>query len=243
MKKIIASILLSAFALSFAAFAAPERPAQPKAPAQASKPAAKPAKREWANFAHYEKANLCAKDPAAVFMGDSITAGWAKQRPEFFKDNNYAGRGISGQTSSHMLVRFRADVINLKPKCVAILAGINDIAENNGPIKLEHVAENIASMAELGRLHGIKVILCSVLPSCEIRWNRGIAGVADKVKALNAMIKDFAEKNNFDYVDYYSPLADGRGGLPAKYSKDGVHVNADAYAIMEKLVKAKIEGK
>ena len=144
----------------------------------------KPAKkqREWAKFDRYESANArIKKAPAAVFMGDSITANWYSFRPEFFAENNYAGRGISGQTSSEMLVRFRNDVINLKPKYVAIMAGTNDVAENNGKIKLENVLSNIISMAELGRLHGIKVVLCSVLPASKIPW-RNIPEPAQKIQ-------------------------------------------------------------
>ena len=196
--------------------------------------------REWAKFARYEKDNAQMKSaPMAVFMGDSITEGWARQRPEFFSSNNFAGRGISGQTSSEMLVRFRNDVIKLKPKAVAILAGTNDIAENNGPIKLENIMGNIASMAELGKLHGIKVILCSVMPAYDFPWRRGLKP-AEKVKKLNAMIKDFAKENGFAYVDYYSVLADSRGGLPEKYSRDGVHLKNEGYEMIEPLIKAEI---
>ena len=198
-------------------------------------------KGDWARFGFYEKANAeITKAPKAVFMGDSITFGWGKKRPEFFTENNYLCRGIGGQTTAEMLVRFRADVINLKPKYVAIMAGINDIAENNGKIKLENVFGNIVSMAELGKANGIKVILCSTLPSSAIPWKKDIENVAEKVKSLNAMIKDFAEKKGFMYVDYYSKLVDENGGLPEKFSKDGVHINVDAYAIIEPLIKAKI---
>ncbi len=201
----------------------------------------KPAKkqREWAKFDRYESANArIKKAPAAVFMGDSITANWYSFRPEFFAENNYAGRGISGQTSSEMLVRFRNDVINLKPKYVAIMAGTNDVAENNGKIKLENVLSNIISMAELGRLHGIKVVLCSVLPASKIPWRKSITEPAQKIAKLNSLIKDYAEKNGFAYVDYYSALVDENGGLPEKYSKDGVHPNKETYPIMEALIKA-----
>ena len=203
------------------------------------KPAKKP--REWAKFDRYESANArLKKAPVAVFMGDSITANWYSYRPEFFAENNYAGRGISGQTSSEMLVRFRNDVINLKPKYVAIMAGTNDVAENNGKIKLENVLSNIISMAELGRLHGIKVVLCSVLPASKIPWRRSITEPAQKIAKLNSLIKDYAEKNGFAYVDYYSALVDENGGLPEKYSRDGVHPNKETYPIMEALIKAEL---
>ena len=227
-------------------YSAPEKQKNTTKQAQktnkAKKPAKPIAKKDWANFGYYEKANSeLTKAPKAVFMGDSITRGWGKQRPEFFAENNYACRGIGGQTSAEMLVRFRADVINLKPKYVAIMAGINDIAENNGRIKLENVFGNIVSMAQLGKANGIKVILCSTIPANKIPWDKGIENVAEKVKTLNAMIKDFAKKNGFVYVDYYSKLVDETGGLPAKYSKDGVHINAQAYAIIEEIVKARIK--
>ncbi len=210
-------------------------------PVQAQVQKSQPVQKDWANHNRYESSNKSVKNPVAVFMGDSITAGWYGSRKDFFESNNYLGRGIGGQTTAHMLVRFRADVIDLKPKAVAIMAGINDIAENNGFTKVEYVFENIASMAELAKAHGIKVLICSTLPCNKIAWRKSVENVAEKVKTLNAMLKDFADKNGFVYVDYYSKLVDDKEGLPAKYSKDGVHINSAAYAILEPIIKAEIE--
>ena len=138
-----------------------------------------------------------------------------------------------------MLVRFRADVINLKPKAVVILAGTNDIAQNNGYISLENAFGNIVSMVELAKANNIKPILCSVMPAYEFGWRKGLEP-AGKIIKLNAMIKAYADKNKIIYVDYHSALADERGGLPEKYSKDGVHPTLEAYKIMETIVQKAI---
>lgn len=197
--------------------------------------------KDWAFFGRYEAANKAlTKAPDVVFMGNSITEGWWNNDSTFFKSRNYVGRGISGQTSSQMLVRFRADVINLKPKAVAILAGTNDIAQNNGYISLENVLGNIISMAELAKAHKIKVYLCSVLPACEFGWRKGLEP-ASKIIALNKMIKEYADKNKLTYVDYYSKLADEGGCLPGKYSKDGVHPTLDGYKVMEEVISAALK--
>ncbi len=208
---------------------------------QKAKPAKKGKKKDkgWANFVRYEQANKFVKNPVVVFMGDSITDGWFSKRKEFFKENNYVGRGISGQTTSHMLVRL--DVIVLKPKAVAIMAGINDIAGNNGPIKLENIFGNIVSMAELAKANGIKVFLCSTLPSSQIPWRKDIKDVAEKVKVLNAMLKDYAKNNDVIYVDYYSKVVDDKGGLQKEYTYDGVHLNTSTYAILEQIIKEAIQ--
>lgn len=243
MKKLVLSILSASLLCSFAFAEAQKKPAPAQKPQPTLRAKAQKKNLSWARFERYEALNSRLKQaPTAVFMGDSITEGWARQRPEFFEQNNYLGRGISGQTSCQMLVRFRPDVIDLKPKAVVILAGTNDVAENIGPIKLDYVLANIKSMAELGRLHGIRVILCSVMPSCEFPWHKGLEP-AEKIKKLNAMIKDFADKNGFEYVDYYSALVDSRGGLPEKYSRDGVHLKNEGYAVIEPIIKAKLNEK
>ena len=157
--------------------------------------------KDWAGFDRYREANRTAKQGAeAVFMGNSITEGWARMRPVFFADNGYIGRGISGQTSAEMLARFRPDVIELAPKAVVILAGTNDIAQNNGPIELENVMDNIASMCELARLHNIRVLLCSVLPAAAFPWREGIEP-ADSIIRLNAMIEAYARENGIERAD------------------------------------------
>lgn len=191
---------------------------------------------DWANFSRYEAANKTVKkSPKVVFMGNSITEGWWNNDSLFFKANGYIGRGISGQTSSQMLVRFRTDVINHKPKAVVILAGTNDIAQNTGYISLENVMGNIISMAELAKANRIDVILCSVLPALDFSWRKGLEP-ADKIVELNKMIKAYADRNKLTYVDYHSALKDERNGLPEKYSNDGVHPTLEGYKIMEKII-------
>lgn len=196
---------------------------------------------DWANFNRYAKDNTSAPRHAkAVFMGNSITDGWVRKRPDFFSENNYIGRGISGQTTSQMLVRFRRDVLDLQPQSVVILAGTNDIALNGGYISLENTAGNIASMAELAQLHGIKVIICSVLPAYDYKWRPGLEP-ANKIIALNDMLREYAKKNHFVYVDYHSVMKDERNGLPEKYAADGVHPTDAGYEIMESIIKPVIE--
>jgi acetyl esterase/lipase/lysophospholipase L1-like esterase len=200
--------------------------------------------KDWANIKRYDTDNSKVPAPAAnekrvVFMGNSITDGWIRIDPSFFTDKPYYDRGISGQTTTQMLVRFRDDVINLKPAAVVILAGINDIAENNGPIKLEDVFGNIQSMAQLAKAAGIKVVLSSVLPAFDFPWRPGM-NPAPKVIRLNAMIKDYADKNHIVYLDYFSAMADERNGLPKTLSTDGVHPTLAGYKIMEPLAEKAI---
>jgi lysophospholipase L1-like esterase len=191
---------------------------------------------DWAKFYRYQEANgQLVNAPKAVFMGDSITAGWAKKDGDFFSENNFAGRGIGGQTTSHMLVRFRRDVIDLNPKYVVILAGTNDIAKNNGVITLENILGNLISMCELAKAHKIKPILCSVLPAAAYKWRPGVEP-ADDIMNLNTMIEDYAKANRIPYVDYHSILKDERGGLPEKWASDGVHPNVDCYKVMEDII-------
>lgn len=191
---------------------------------------------DWAQFDRYAEANRnVASAPKAIFMGNSITEGWAKKRPDFFATHDFVGRGISGQTSSHMLVRFQADVIALKPKYVVILAGTNDIAQNNGTISQEHIMENIRSMCELAMAHRIKPVLCSVLPAARFSWNPALQPAED-IKALNVAIKAYAARKRIPYVDFYSALVDDQGGLPAEYAADGVHPTVEGYAVMENIL-------
>jgi lysophospholipase L1-like esterase len=199
-----------------------------------------PTQQDWAKFYRYEKANaeLLASGvrPDVVFMGNSITQGWAKKNPDFFTKNNFVGRGIGGQTTSHMLVRFRRDVIELNPRAVVIMAGINDIALNNGKITHENIMNNIISMCELAKLHKIKVILCSVTPAVSFRWRKELTPAEDIIR-LNAMIKEYAAKHKIPYVDYHSALLDERKGMNRKYHKDEVHPNSLCYAeVMEPIV-------
>lgn len=189
---------------------------------------------DWAQFNRYSKANSeVAVKPLAVLMGDSITDGWLRQDPEFFKANNLAGRGISGQVTSHMLVRFRRDVIDLHPKYVVILAGINDIARNNGYISLENTFANIVSMCELAKANKIKPVLCTLVPSGYIRWRPAIKDTKEQVAALNAMIKEYAKAHRYKVVDYATVLADEKGETRSDLSGDSVHPNMDGYKLME----------
>jgi lysophospholipase L1-like esterase len=196
-------------------------------------------------FSRYTEANEKVGQPApgekrVVFMGNSITDGWSDARPGFFKGKPYINRGISGQTTPQMLVRFSADVLNLKPAVVVILAGTNDIAENMGPSKLEWIENNILSMVQLAQANGIKVVLCSVLPVYDYPWKPGLQP-AGKIVSLNKLLKADAEKYGLIWVDYFSPMADERNGLKAEYSGDGVHPNEAGYSVMEPLVSAAIE--
>ncbi|MBD5225589.1 MAG: acylneuraminate cytidylyltransferase [Bacteroidales bacterium] len=197
---------------------------------------------DWANFARFEQENkeLLSKPQTGrlvVFLGNSITEGWAGQRPEFFETNGFAGRGISGQTTYQFLSRFRDDVINLHPKLLVLNAATNDIAENTHPYSEDRTFGNIVSMVELAKANGIKVILTSTLPAAGFGWNPSIKDAPEKINSLNARIKAYAAKNKIPYVDYHSSLlgADGRS-LDSKYSNDGVHPTAAGYEVMEALI-------
>ena len=196
--------------------------------------------RDWAQFNRYAEANAALNsNPDVVFMGNSITDFWPAKSPEFWADNaGFVGRGISGQTTCEMLVRFRQDVINLHPRVVVILAGINDIARNNGKISLVNVLGNLKSMTELARAHGIKVALCSVVPCSRFPWRPEIKP-AMLVKHLNGMIEQYVAGLASDevvYVDYYTPMANAEGGLDADLADDGCHPTPKGYAIMERVV-------
>ena len=197
-------------------------------------------KKDWAQFGRYEKANteVLARDvrPDVVFMGNSITDGWARQDPKVFEENNFVGRGIGGQTSSEMLVRFRRDVIDLNPKCVVILSGTNDIAQNNGYIKPENTLGNIISMCELAKANGIKVILCSITPTSVFGWRREVNPVP-LIAELNKMIEAYAKENGIYFLNYHPALTDEKGGIPAKWSNDTCHPNLECYrTVMEPMV-------
>jgi len=194
-------------------------------------------------LAHFKDADAKLAPPAAgenrvVFMGDSITEGW--HLDQSFPGKPYVNRGISGQTTPQMVLRFHQDVVNLKPQVVVILAGINDIAGNTGPMSLEDIENNLSAMGEMATANGIKVVFCSVLPAYDFPWSPG-QFPAQKIITLNEWIKSYVASKNYNYVDYYTPMKDDRGGLPATLSRDGVHPNAAGHAIMEPLVKAGID--
>lgn len=199
---------------------------------------------DWANLKRYATENSQLPPPGpkekrVVFMGNSITEGWSKMDSAFFAGKPYINRGISGQTTPQMLVRFRQDVIDVKPAVVVILAGINDIAENTGPTTLEAIFGHIVSMTELAQANNIRVVLCSVLPAYAFRWRPHLQP-AEKVMALNAMIKDYCQKQNIVYVDYFSAMVDERMGLDKKYTNDEVHPTLAGYKVMAPLVEAGI---
>lgn len=176
-----------------------------------------------------------ARKKRIIFMGDSITELWKMLDSDFFASKRYINRGISGETTTEMLLRFNNDVIALKPKAVIILGGTNDIAQNKGFIPLEKTFQNITAMAQLAKVNNIKVILCSVLPAYHFPWQPSLKPSAEVVK-LNAMIKAYADKNNIIYTDYYSAMTDEKGGLKAFYTEDGVHPILPGYKVMEPLV-------
>ena len=199
---------------------------------------------DWPRMNYFDDQNKVV-DPAindgrVVFMGNSITQGWSQYMPEMFDNQNYINRGIGGQTTPQMLLRFRQDVIALQPKIVVILAGTNDIAGNTPLKDLETVAGHLFSMAELARAHDIKVILCSVVPAAEYPWRKG-KSPDTKIPQLNKMIQDYCDVNDAHYLDYFSAMTDGKNGLIESYGYDGVHPDEDGYKVMAELVENAID--
>jgi lysophospholipase L1-like esterase len=199
---------------------------------------------DWANLGRYAQADSALPAPAPtenriVFMGNSITEEWAKSFATLFPDKPYIGRGISGQTTPQMLVRFRQDVVALKPKVVVILGGTNDIAGNTGPSTLEMIEDNLASMTEIAKANGIRVVLASVLPAFDYPWKPGLEP-APKIVALNAWIKSYAERAGAVYVDFHSAMKDEQNGMRSELARDGVHPNAAGYELMAPLVERAI---
>ena len=210
----------------------------------AAQPTDQQLRADWANLAKYRDANAKLPPPMnnesrVVFMGNSITEGWQQYFAAMFPGKPYINRGIGGQTTPQMLVRFRSDVIALKPKVVVILAGTNDIAGNTGPSTLEMIEDNLASMAELARANGIKVVMSSVLPVYDYLWKPGLKP-APKIIALNKWMKDYAGKHGAIYLDYHSAMSDARGGMRSELTHDGVHPNEAGYRIMAPLAEQAI---
>jgi len=196
---------------------------------------------DWAYLERYRSDNAALGLPRAgenrvVFMGNSITEGWAKYFATMFSGKPYVGRGIGGQTTPQMLVRFRQDVIALKPAVVVILAGTNDIAGNTGPSTLEMIEDNLASMSELAQANGIAVVLGSVLPVYDYPWRPGLEP-APKIVALNNWMKQYAATHGAVYVDYHGAMADARQGMRPELADDGVHPNDAGYRVMVPLVE------
>ncbi|MEM7381095.1 MAG: SGNH/GDSL hydrolase family protein [Bacteroidota bacterium] len=200
---------------------------------------------DWPDLKHFKAANEKLQSPKTdenrvVFMGNSITIGWLNSVPEFFEGKPYVNRGISGQTTPQMLLRFRQDVIDLEAKAVVILAGTNDIAGNTGPMTLEQIVDNLRSMTELAKANGIKVVLSSVLPAYDYPWRPGLKP-NEKIPKLNAMIKDYADQAKVVYLDYFSVMVNDKNGLDEDLAGDGVHPTKKGYEIMAPLAEAAIK--
>lgn len=200
---------------------------------------------DWPNLSRFAIANQALGAPApgeerVVFMGNSITEGWLDHAPEFFKDKPYINRGISGQTTPQMLIRFRADVVALQPAAVVILAGTNDIAGNTGPATLDMIMDNIRSMTEIAQANGIEVILASVLPAFDYPWRPGLQPNV-KIPQLNEMLESYAREQGAFYLDYFSAMDDGKNGMRAELTYDGVHPNKAGYEVMGPLAEAAIK--
>jgi lysophospholipase L1-like esterase len=200
---------------------------------------------DWPNLARYhdDNARLAPAAPGenrVVFMGDSITDGWGRQHGQFFPGKPYVNRGISGQTTPQMLIRFRPDVLALKPKVVVVLAGTNDIAGNTGPMTLEAIEDNLTSMAELAQANNIRVVLSSVMPVCDYIKTQTERRPPEKIIALNAWMKDYAAKNGFVYLDYYSAMLDDREMFRKELTYDGLHPNDAGYEVMGPLAEKAI---
>ena len=195
---------------------------------------------DWFGFNRFKADNEQIKAsgnyPKVVFMGNSITENWAYYHPNFFSDNNFCGRGISGQTSSQMLVRFTADVVELHPKAVVIMAGTNDVAHNDYYVEPEKVVENIIAMCNLAKANGIVPVISSIPPCSEFPWRKEILNPGQTIVNINKSLKEYADKNGIIYVDYHAALADENLGLPKTLSGDGCHPNPDTYFTMEEMV-------
>lgn len=241
-----AALLVTAFLV--ACQSVPPAPAPAPVPAGALTPRQVAAldriRNDWPQLGRYRDENAKLAPPAVgedrvVFYGNSITEGWAPRFATLFPGKPYIGRGISGQTTPQMLVRFRQDVVALKPKVVVILAGTNDIAGNTGPSTLEMIEDNLASMTEIARANGIRVVLSSVLPVYDYPWKPGLQP-APKIVALNAWMKRYAESQGETYLDYHSAMKDARDGLPPALATDGVHPTEAGYRMMAPLAEAAI---
>lgn len=202
------------------------------------------AQNDWANFGKYEQNNrevmaTTNDGRRVVFLGNSITENWRKMRPEFFTGHGFIARGISGQTSYQMLLRFREDVIALSPKVVVINAGTNDIAQNNHPYVEDRTFGNIVSMCEIAKANKVRVILSTITPCSGYSWNRSITDVPQKIESLNARLREYARQHKLGFIDYYSPMVitegEKAGSMRAELTRDGCHPNVAGYAIMEPL--------
>jgi lysophospholipase L1-like esterase len=199
---------------------------------------------DWAYLARFKAENDAVRagppeQRRVVFLGDSITQGWIDKHPRFFADNGFVDRGISGQTTPQMLVRFRQDVISLAPRAVHIMAGTNDVAGNTGPFDPDAVRDNFCAMAELARANRLKVILAATPPAGDFPWRKGLEP-APKIQALNAWLRDFAQREKFVFADYSAVLDDGNGAMKPGLAYDGVHPSQAGYDAMEPVTLAAV---
>jgi len=197
---------------------------------------------DWPNLSRYQDENRSVGIPEkgkqrVVFMGDSITEEWSNLYADYFDTEGYINRGIGGQTTPQMLIRFKPDVIDLEPDIVVILAGTNDIAGNTGPSNVKMITDNIFSMAELARAHQIKVVLSSILPVFEYEWAKEIKDVPATIDSVNDELKKYVNDHGLVYLDYFSSMVDERKGLNKDYTYDGVHPNQDGYILMSSLAQ------
>lgn len=196
---------------------------------------------DWAGLRRYREANAALQPSSfrVVFMGNSITDAWPRRSEQFFEGHGYVGRGISGQTTPQMLVRFHQDVIELEPHVVVINAGTNDIAGNTGPSTIDMITANLKGMSQLAEASGIKVVLASITPAYDYPWRPG-KEPAPKVAAVNQWMKGYCEGHGCVYADYHSAMSDEKGEMLEGLSTDGIHPNAAGYAIMEPIITAAI---
>lgn len=193
---------------------------------------------DFANLARYQAHNelRAGMTNEVVFLGNSITDSWYAQDTAFFEDNNFVGRGISGQTSEQLLLRFRPDVVKLKPRTVVIHIGTNDVAENTRPYNEDYTVGNIASMIDIADQNDIRVILASVLPATGFGWRPALGDRSAEIVALNERLKQLAKEKNVDYLDYHAALKNDKNGMDKELAPDGVHPTMKGYGMMKEMV-------
>ncbi len=246
MKRYVVALLFSVFGWAQAPASAPATAVDDTAKLRAQLDRDQRILNDWPDLARYREENAALAAPAAgedrvVFMGDSITDGWGRRHGQFFPGKPYVNRGISGQTTPQMLIRFRPDVIALKPKVVVILAGTNDLAGNTGPETMAEIEGTLASMAELGKVNGIRVVLSSVMPVCDYIRPQTERRPPAKIVELNRWMQDYAVANRLVYLDYFSAMVDERGMLKQSLTYDGLHPNDAGYAVMGPLAEQAIQ--
>ena len=202
---------------------------------------------DWPNLAKYRPENeimLNEKNnkDRIVLIGDSITEGWSLMDPDFFRNNNLINRGIGGQTSPQMLIRFKQDAVHLKPKLIIINAGTNDIAANTGPATPEMITDNITSMAEIALKHSIKVALSTILPVDNYQWNETVKDAPERITSVNSLLKKYSEQNNLTFINFYSAMVNENKGMKSHYANDGVHPTKEGYDVMAFVLKNTLSG-